>query len=99
MAPHAAPSATPTSLPSAPSAGTDQGPHVCGQARISARKVNLRAGPTRNSDVLHRLPQGDVVDLLCDAPQQADEYTWLRVRETVHGQVGWVAAEYLVAVP
>jgi Bacterial SH3 domain/Replication-relaxation len=98
MAVRAAPSATPvaTIIPSAPSAGTDQEPNVCGEARISARRVNLRAAPTRRSDVLRQLPQGAVVDLLCDAPQVADGYTWRHVQRQGDEQTGWIATAYLV---
>jgi uncharacterized protein YgiM (DUF1202 family) len=91
-------SATPMSLPSAPTAGADQEPNVCGQAQISARRVNLRAAPTRQSDVLGQLPQGDVVDLLCDAPQVAEGYTWQHVQRRGEGQRGWIATTYLLRV-
>jgi hypothetical protein len=88
MAVRNAPSAmsTPTSLPSAPSAGTDQAPTVCGQAQVNVWRVNLRAAPTRRSDVLHQHPQGAVVDLLCDAPEQADGYTWQHVQRREMGK-------------
>jgi hypothetical protein len=89
---------TPTSISGVHMAGTQQAPSVCGQARISARRVNLRAAPTRRSDVLERLPLGAVADLLCDAPMQADGYTWQHVQIRGGGQTGWIATAYLVPV-
>jgi len=98
MAARNTPSATttPTSSPSAPTAGTDEALDVCGQARINVRRVNLRARPTLRSDVLRQFQQGDVVDLLCDTPQYADGYIWQHVRVAADAQTGWSATVYLV---
>jgi hypothetical protein len=69
---------------------------VCGEAQIGARRVNLRAAPTRRSHVLRQLRQGAVVDLLCDTPQVANGYTWRHVQRREEGQTGWIATTYLL---
>lgn len=45
---------------------------------------------------LEILPDGDIVTLLDEPPQQANGFTWLKVR-TVVGTEGWVAEDFLIA--
>jgi hypothetical protein len=49
--------------------------------------------------VLRQLQQGDVVYLLCDAPEQTDGYSWQHVQTHADAQTGWIATEYLVQRP
>lgn len=44
---------------------------------------------------LEILPDGDIVTLLDEPPQQANGFTWVKVR-TVIGSEGWVAADFLI---
>ncbi len=44
---------------------------------------------------LEILPDGDIVTLLDEPPQQANGFTWLKVR-TVIGTEGWVAEDFLI---
>jgi hypothetical protein len=85
---------TPMSIPSTPTAEA-AAPAFCGQARVTGRRVNVREAPTRQSAVLGQVQQGDVVELLCDAPQVADGYTWQHIQIPGDMQVGWIATAYL----
>lgn len=59
--------------------------------------LRLRSGAGLGHDVLDRLQPGTQMTLL-EGPQQADNYSWWRIR-TVEGQEGWVAGQDLRAQP
>ena len=55
--------------------------------RIVATRVNMRAGPGTQNDVLVRLDRGQEVEVL-----GSDDSGWLRLRTLPGDQVGWIAA-------
>ncbi|HEY0607389.1 MAG TPA: SH3 domain-containing protein [Herpetosiphonaceae bacterium] len=67
---------------------------ICGSAVvIEVEALALRAEPTRSSQQLAAIVRGNLVDLLCIDPVQADGREWYKVRS---GNVeGWMSARYL----
>jgi hypothetical protein len=59
--------------------------------------VNLRERPGTAGRELEVLRDGNTVVLLDDEPQQANGYTWIKVR-TPLGVEGWVADIFLTQV-
>ncbi len=59
-----------------------------------AGKLNLRESPTTSAAVVVAVPDDTVLTVL-EGPQQADNYTWWKVR-TPDGEEGWAAANWLV---
>ena len=55
--------------------------------RIVATRVNMRAGPGTQNDVLARLDRGEEVEVL-----GSNDAGWLRLRTLSDDQVGWIAA-------
>lgn len=58
-----------------------------GQRSITANRVNMRAGPGTNHEVLTRLNRGTPVEVLSETDDG-----WLRLRAQGSDQVGWIAA-------
>jgi hypothetical protein len=73
------------------------GPQICGQLRVNARRVNLRAEPGTGPAVaiLRKLEEGELLLALCDAPQERDGHRWQRVIEERDRHIGWVALEFV----
>lgn len=95
------PTATPTVTPT-PTATPIPVLRPGGRARIDAETLNVRAGPGTGFDRVGVLLQGQTVSIL-EGPQQADGYTWWRVR-TEEGLEGWVAegtndVQWVVPIP
>lgn len=59
-----------------------------------AGKLNLRESATTGANAVDQVPDGTVLTVL-EGPQQADSYTWWKVR-TPEGTEGWAAADWLV---
>jgi len=59
-----------------------------------AGKLNLRESPTTAANAVGQANDGTVLTVL-EGPQQADDYTWWKVR-TPDGKEGWAAADWLV---
>jgi len=56
--------------------------------------LNLRESATTRSKAVDQVADGTVLTVL-EGPQQADSYTWWKVR-TPEGTEGWAAADWLV---
>jgi len=56
--------------------------------------LNLREEATTSANTVGRAQDGTVLTVL-EGPQQADDYTWWKVR-TPDGKEGWAAANWLV---
>jgi len=59
--------------------------------------LRLRASPSTGAQVLDTLKEGMLL-LVIEGPQQADNYTWWKVR-TAQGKEGWAAGQYLALKP
>jgi len=55
--------------------------------------LRVRSGPGLNQQVIVEVSDGVMLRVL-EGPQSADGYTWWKV-QTVDGQVGWAAANWL----
>ncbi|NJN68328.1 MAG: SH3 domain-containing protein [Chloroflexaceae bacterium] len=60
---------------------------------VEVTALSIRERPTRNSEKVGEVGQGNPVEVLCVEPVFADERVWLRVR---HGDTeGWMSSRYL----
>ncbi|RME82917.1 MAG: hypothetical protein D6775_09545 [Caldilineae bacterium] len=81
------PAATPTATAAETTVAEEE---VLGQATVTARRLNMRAGPGVDQRVLRRLRRGEQVGLV---GRTADN-VWLQVIRA-DGEKGWVAAQWL----
>jgi hypothetical protein len=56
----------------------------------SGSDLKLRQGPSLQAEILDRLKEGEVIDVI-EGPIEADEYLWWKVRVESDSQEGWVA--------
>lgn len=56
----------------------------------SGSDLKLRQEPSLQAEILDRLKEGEVIDVI-EGPIEADEYLWWKVRVESDGQEGWVA--------
>lgn len=82
--------AKPTAIPETPTATATATAAVMGLATVGTEKLNLRAGPGTEYEVLEELDRGERLELLA----RTEDATWLRVR-TEEGAIGWVHADYV----
>jgi hypothetical protein len=67
---------------------------VCGTAIVhTVAALAVRAEPTRASEQLTAISQGRTVEVLCDAPIEADDRVWRKVR--VQAVEGYMSLRYL----
>lgn len=78
-----APTVTPTTSPKAPPLGTDQ--------RLTTDILRVRAGPGTDYEILGRLRQGAVIDILA----RSEDGDWLQIAYPDVVSPGWVAAEFV----
>lgn len=72
----------------APAIGPSATPTADAPRSIAANRVNMRAGPGTNHEVLIRLSRGTPVEVLSDSGDG-----WLRLRAQGSDQIGWIAAD------
>lgn len=57
--------------------------------------LNFRKGPSRNAELIKKLPDGDVLEVI-GGPTQADNFIWWQMKDS-SGVVGWGVQTYLQA--
>ncbi len=66
------------------------GEEIRGEATVTARRLNFRAGPGVDQPIIGALTSGETVKLL----GRSDNGQWLKI-VTGHGEIGWAAAPWL----
>ncbi len=68
--------------------------------RVTATTLNIRSRATTAGDKVASLPKGTQVAAQDDAPQEADEYRWIKIKAGYAGRLveGWVADEFLETI-
>ena len=87
---------TPLPLPTVDSALTG-GITVGGKVKVfdTDTGLNFRKGPSRNAELIKKLPDGDTLSVI-GGPTQADNFIWWQLKDS-GGVVGWGVQTYLQA--